>query len=53
MFTSSIFPKTFEETAMECYNNQTEAFTKLFENKQFFNTIMNVLGNALYNSLRQ
>ncbi|MCL2006572.1 MAG: DEAD/DEAH box helicase family protein [Treponema sp.] len=53
MFTSSIFPQTFEETAMDCYNNQTEAFTKLFENKQFFNTVMNVLGNALYNSLRQ
>jgi len=53
MFTSSIFPKTFEETAMDCYNNQTEAFTKLFENKQFFETVMNVLGNALYNSLRQ
>jgi hypothetical protein len=38
---------------MDCYNNQTEAFTKLFENKQFFETVMNVLGNALYNSLRQ
>jgi type I restriction enzyme R subunit len=53
MFTDSIFPQTFEKTAMDCYNNQTEAFTKLFENKHFFETVMKVLGNALYNSLRQ
>jgi len=53
MFTSSIFPQTFNDTAMECYNEQTEAFTKLFENKQFFDTVMNVLGNAIYNNLRQ
>jgi len=53
MFISSIFPQTFNETAMECYNEQTEAFTKLFENKHFFETVMNVLGSAIYNSLRQ
>ena len=53
MFTRSIFPQTFQETAMDCYTTQTEAFTKLFENKQFFETVMKILGDALYNNLRQ
>jgi type I restriction enzyme R subunit len=53
MFTESIFPKTFTDTAAECYHEQTEAFTKLFENKEFFEKVMRAMGNALYNSLRQ
>ena len=53
MFTESIFPATFKETADECFNEQTEAFSKLFQNKEFFEKVMKAMGNALYNSLRQ
>jgi len=52
MFISSIFPKVFEETAMGCYENQTEAFRKLFEDKQLFETVMKIIGNELFKSLR-
>jgi len=53
MFTESIFPKTFKNTAEECYNEQTDAFTKLFENKDYFDKVMKAMGDVLYNSLRQ
>ena len=53
MFTESIFPATFKETADECFNEQTEAFSKLFQNKEFFEKVMKAMGNALYSSLRQ
>ena len=48
VFTESIFPKTFEATAQDCYVEQTEAFTSLFKNKRKFNAIMSMLAEMLY-----
>ena len=48
VFTESIFPKTFEATAQDCYVEQTEAFTSLFSNKRKFNAIMSMLAEMLY-----
>lgn len=53
MFTDSIFPKTFTDTAEDCYHQQAEAFSKLFQNKDFFDKVMKAMGAALYKSLRQ
>lgn len=48
VFAESIFPKTFEAVAQDCYVEQTEAFTALFQNKQKFNTFMSILAEMLY-----
>lgn len=53
MFSKSIFPKEFDNIAQDCYTEQMEAFAKLFENKDFYNKVMEAMGKALYQSLRQ
>lgn len=45
VYTKSIFPEVFSKIAQECYMNQMDSFKKLFENKEFYNAIMNSLGN--------
>lgn len=52
MFTTSIFPKEFEKVAIECYTKQTEAFTKLFEDKGFYDRVMNEMAKAMYLDLK-
>jgi type I restriction enzyme R subunit len=52
IFQDSIFPKIFENIAQECYTEQVGAFTKLFQNKEFYNAIMLAIGNEAYRELR-
>lgn len=52
MFEASIFPKFFEKVAQDCYVEQMESFSKLFENKEFFDRVMAEMGKAMYASLR-
>ena len=53
MFYKSIFPKEFDSVAQDCYTEQMESFAKLFENKDFYNKVMEAMGKALYQSLRK
>lgn len=52
IFQDSIFPKIFKEVAQECYMEQMDAFTKLFENQEFYNAIMSEIGREAYRELR-
>ncbi len=48
MFAKNIFPKYFEKIAMKCYEDQMDSFQKLFEDKQFFDRVMEEMGRAMY-----
>ena len=52
MFENNIFPKVFEKVAQECYMEQMKAFSKLFENKSFYNTVMENIAREAYKDLR-
>lgn len=52
IFQDSIFPKIFKDIANECYMEQMDAFTKLFENQEFYNAIMAEIGREAYRELR-
>ncbi len=52
MFTKNLFPKIFEDISQQCYTEQMDAFAKLFEDKQFFEKLMQEMGKALYYNLR-
>jgi len=52
MFAEAIFPKAFEEVAQECYVEQMDAFSKLFQDEQFYNRVRNEMARAMYASLR-
>ncbi len=48
MFTSAIFPKAFHEIAETCYMEQMDAFSKLFEDPQFYERVMKEMAEAMY-----
>lgn len=52
IFQDSIFPKIFKDIANKCYMEQMDAFTKLFENQEFYNAIMSEIGKEAYRELR-
>lgn len=52
MFEKSIFPKFFAKVAEDCYVEQMESFSKLFENQEFFDRVMAEMGKAMYANLR-
>ena len=52
IFQDSIFPKIFKDIANECYTEQVEAFSKLFANQEYYNTIMDEMGKVAYRELR-
>ena len=43
-FAESIFPEVFAEAAQECYGDQMEAFRRLFQNHDLYNSIMSCTG---------
>ena len=49
---NSKFDEIFGKVALECYNEQVEAFKKIFENKDFYNLIMATLGKEAYKGFR-
>ena len=53
MFTKSIFPDQFDKIAQDCYTDQVEGFSKLFNNQDLYNKVMTEMGKALYKILRQ
>ena len=51
-FAESIFPEMFAEAAQECYGDQMEAFRRLFQNHDLYNSIMTQMGNLMYANFR-
>lgn len=52
MFAEAIFPKAFQEVAQECYVEQMDAFSKLFQDEQFYQRVMGEMAKAMYLNLR-
>lgn len=52
MFANNLFPKEFHKIANDCYNRQMDAFSKLFENEDFYKRVMEIMGSAVYADLR-
>lgn len=48
VYTKSIFPEVFKEVAQDCYMEQMKAFSKLFEDKRFYDTVMATLAQETY-----
>ena len=47
-FVESIFPEVFGQAAQTCYTKQADSFRKLFENQEFYQTLMQQMGHAIY-----
>ncbi len=52
MFANHLFPKEFEKIANTCYEQQMDAFEKLFANADFYARVMSEMGAAIYANLR-
>ena len=49
---TSIFPKEFDKVAQSCYMEQMDAFSKLFEDEQFYKRVMSEMAKAMYLNFR-
>lgn len=52
VFEKTIFPKVFDKVAQECYMEQMKAFSKLFEDKVFYTSVMKSIAKEAYKDLR-
>ena len=52
MFVQSVFPKVFSEKTSKAYKESANSYKKLFESKEFYNAIMNSLGNVIYRLMK-
>ena len=52
VFSDSIFPKVFADVTQECYEEQMDSFKKLFEDKEFYATIMAEIAKEAYRGFR-
>ena len=52
VFRQSIFPEVFEEVAQDCYTNSMEAFAKLFQDKVFYEIVLDSISRQAYKDLR-
>lgn len=52
MFVKSVFPKVFSEKTSKAYKESATSYKKLFESKEFYNAIMNSLGNVIYRLMK-
>ena len=53
IFTESIFPKAFGDTAMESYLESQDTYTSLFEDRSKYNAIMYALADFVYREMRR
>ncbi len=53
IFTESIFPSVFGETAMENYTESQESYESLFQDKNKYNAIMSALAGVIYREMRK
>ena len=52
IFTESIFPQIFGDTAMESYTESQESYESLFQDKNKYNAIMSALAGVIYREMR-
>ena len=52
MFERNVFPKIFDTIAQASYMEQTQTYTKLFEDQAMYRAIMTALAQELYRELR-
>lgn len=52
MFVKSIFPKVFSDKTHKAYTESSSSYKKLFESKEFYDAIMNSLGNVIYRLMK-
>ncbi len=53
IFTESIFPQIFGDTAMESYTESQESYESLFKDKNKYNAIMSALAGVIYREMRR
>lgn len=51
-FAESIFPEIFEKAAQKCYDESVDAFERLFQNKELYNSIMTQMADLMYQNYR-
>ncbi|WP_081970069.1 type I restriction endonuclease subunit R [Paenibacillus sp. FSL P4-0081] len=52
VFERSIFPEIFKKITQECYMESMSSFSKLFEDKKFYNSVMEEIARESYKDLR-
>ena len=53
IFTESIFPQVFGDTAMESYTESQESYESLFSDRNKYNAIMSALAGVIYREMRK
>jgi len=53
VFEQSIFPDIFKKIAQECYTESMSSFSKLFEDKTFYQSVMEEIAREAYKNLRR
>ncbi len=53
MFVQSLFPDKFKEIATQCWMSNSDAFTKLFSDPDFYQKVMETMAKELYKTLRK
>ena len=53
MFERSLFPEKFKEIATRCWLSNSDAFTKLFNDPEYYQKVMETLAKELYKILRK
>ena len=53
MFVRSLFPDKFREIVTKCYQENYEAYEKLFSDPDFYQKVMEEMADALYQDFRQ
>lgn len=53
MFVKSLFPEKFKEIATQCWLNNSDSFTKLFNDPEFYQKVMETMAKELYRTLRK
>lgn len=52
IFEQSIFPEIFKKIVQDCYMESTSSFGKLFEDKNFYQSVMEEIAREAYKNLR-
>lgn len=53
MFEKSLFPEIFKKIAQDCYMSATDSYSKLFEDKNYYNLIMEEVAKEIYKTFRK
>lgn len=52
IFEKSIFPEIFKKMAQDCYTESTSSYAKLFQDKMFYQSVMETIAKEAYKELR-